>query len=67
MVGKTIKRFEEIEAWQKARNLTRAVYKITGRPSFSKDFSLKDQIRRASVSVMASIAEGFGRRSKRVY
>ena len=57
----TIKRFEDIEAWQKARVLTRHIYETTGRGPFARDFSLKDQIRRASVSGMSNIAEGFER------
>ena len=57
----TIKRFEEIEGWQKARELTRFVYQITGQEQFAKDFGLKDQIRRAAISVMSNIAEGFER------
>ncbi len=56
-------RFEEIQAWQKAREVTLQIYKITADGSFSKDFGLKDQIRRASVSIMANIAEGHGRRT----
>ena len=48
-----IERFEDIQAWQKARELNKDIYKVTMQPSFSKDFSLKDQIRRASVSIMA--------------
>lgn len=51
-----IQRFEDIQAWQKVRELNNDIYKITMNPSFSKDFSLKDQIRRASVSIMANIA-----------
>jgi four helix bundle protein len=57
----TIKQFQEIEAWQKARELTKIVYNLTNRGSFAKDFGLRDQIRRASVSIMSNIAEGFGR------
>jgi len=57
----TIRRFDEIEAWQKARELTKLVYKLSGCGSFAKDFGLRDQIRRASVSMMANIAEGFER------
>ena len=60
-----IERFEDIQAWQKARELNREIYEITKDAHFSKDFSLRDQIRRASVSIMANIAEGFGRRSKK--
>lgn len=62
-----IERFEDIQAWQKARELNKDIYKITMNPSFSKDFSLKDQTRRASVSIMANIAEGFGRKSNREF
>jgi four helix bundle protein len=52
---------------QKARELSRETYKITKNSNFSKDFSLRDQIRRASVSIMANIAEGYGRRSKKEF
>jgi four helix bundle protein len=57
----TIKHFEEIEAWQKARELTREVYGRSKVGLFSKDFGLRDQMRRAAVSVMSNIAEGFER------
>jgi len=57
------KKFEEIQAWQKAYEVTLVIYQITGAGSFAKDFGLRDQIRRASVSVMANIAEGHGRKS----
>lgn len=56
-----IEKFEDIEAWQKARELTQEIYRITNQGSFAKDFGLRDQIRRAAVSVMSNIAEGFGR------
>jgi len=55
----TIKRFEEIEAWQTARELTKLVYTITEEGKFARDFGLRDQIRRACVSIMSNIAEGF--------
>ena len=54
-----IKRFEDIQAWQEARTLTKMVYAFTGKEVFGKDFGLKDQIRRAAISVMSNIAEGF--------
>ena len=57
----TFQSFEEIEAWQQARTLTREVYAVSGQGSFTKDFGPRDQIRRASVSVMSNIAEGFER------
>jgi len=56
-----IERFEDLIAWQKARELTRRIYLYTGVGAFAKDFGLRDQIRRASVSVMSNIAEGFER------
>jgi four helix bundle protein len=56
-------KFEEIQAWQKAYEVTLRVYKLTASGGFAKDFGLRDQIRRASVSIMANIAEGHGRRS----
>jgi four helix bundle protein len=63
----TFKRFEDILAWQKARVITKQVYQLTSRGQFSKDFGLRDQARRASVSIMANIAEGFGRRSDKEF
>ena len=57
----TFNSFEEIEAWKRARLLVREIYAITNEGLFSKDFGLRNQIRRASVSVMANIAEGFER------
>lgn len=59
----TFKRFEDIQAWQKAREVTREVYSVTKLGGFARDFGLRDQIRRSSVSIMANIAEGFARRS----
>jgi len=63
----TIERFEDIEAWQKARKLTREIYRVTNQGAFAKDFGLRDQIRRASVSIMSNIAEGFGRGGNREF
>jgi four helix bundle protein len=57
----TFRSFVDIDAWKKGRELTVSVYDLTKNPPFSKDFPLRDQIRRACVSVMANIAEGFGR------
>jgi four helix bundle protein len=56
-----MKRFEDIEAWQHARQLTRMVYAATSDGMFAKDFGLRDQMQRAAVSLMSNIAEGFGR------
>jgi four helix bundle protein len=61
------KKFEEIQAWQKARNATKLIYEITSEGALAKDFGLRDQIRRASVSIMANIAEGQGRNSDREF
>ena len=57
----SIERFEDIAAWQKARELTRQIYRVTKSAEFSRDFGLRDQVRRAAVSIMSNIAEGFGR------
>lgn len=57
----TIAKFEDLIAWQKARLLTRAIYTRTDEGRFARDFGLRDQIRRSSVSVMSNIAEGFER------
>jgi four helix bundle protein len=56
-----IERFEDIEAWQKARELTQQIYAVSSDGAFARDFGLRDQIRRAAVSVMSNIAEGFER------
>ncbi len=63
----TFKRFEDIQAWQKARQVTRLIYQLSAEGHFAKDYGLRDQIQRASVSIMANIAEGFGRRSDKEF
>jgi four helix bundle protein len=55
----TAKRFEDLEVWQKAKELTNFIYRVSSAGIFSRDFGLRDQMRRASVSVMSNIAEGF--------
>lgn len=62
-----IKRFEEIEAWKEARKLTREVYRATRQGGFRRDFGLRDQVQRASISIMANIAEGFDAGSNREF
>ncbi|MBV9215859.1 MAG: four helix bundle protein [Acidobacteria bacterium] len=57
----TISRFEDIEAWKKSRDVTKDVYEFTKLDGFNKDFALRDQIRRAVISIMSNIAEGFER------
>jgi len=54
-----IERFEDIEAWKAARELSQEVYKITAQGQFTRDYGLRDQIQRAAISIMANIAEGF--------
>lgn len=58
-----IERFEEIKAWQLSRDLVLSVYQASGKGPFAADYALRDQIGRASVSVMSNIAEGFERES----
>src|SRR5262249_9815920 len=53
----TFRHFDDIEAWQRARELTKVVYQLSGRGQFAKDFGLRDQIGRATVSIMPNIAE----------
>ena len=57
----TIERFEDLEAWKLARELTSLVYTCSGAGNFGRDFALRDQIRRASISIVSNIAEGFER------
>jgi four helix bundle protein len=57
----TIKRFEDLEIWQMARQLCKEIFELTLRDNFIKDYSLKDQIRGSSGSIMDNIAEGFER------
>lgn len=63
----TIRQFEEILSWQKAKDLTREIYTATRKDEFSKDFALKDQIRRAAISITSNIAEGFERDGSREF
>ena len=62
-----IEKFEDLIAWQKARVLTKKIYEITNQGDFAKDYGLRDQIRRASVSIMSNIAEGFERFNKKEF
>ena len=62
-----IKKFEDIKAWQKARLLTNKIYVISNNNDFSKDFTLKGQIRKASISIMLNISEGYARKSSREF
>ncbi len=63
-----IQRFEDLEAWKISRDLTKEIYRITTGEKFARDFGLRDQIRRATVSIMSNVAEGFERVSdERIY
>lgn len=64
---KAIQRFENIEAWKEARKLVNMVYDVSNKEPLSRDFSLKNQIHGASVSIMSNIAEGFDRSSDREF
>lgn len=57
----TVRQFEELHVWQDARQMVAAVYAASNAAAFGRDFGLRDQIRRAAVSVMSNIAEGFER------
>ena len=61
-MNRAIERFEDLIAWQKARELTREVYRVTREGDFAKDWGLSGQIQRAAVSVMSNVAEGFERK-----
>ena len=62
-----IKKFEDLESWKKARQLTNKIYEATAEGSFTRDFGLKDQIRRASISILSNISEGFERGGDREF
>lgn len=59
-----IKRFEDLECWQEARNIVNRVYSVCSVNGFKRDYSLIDQIKRSAVSIMANIAEGFFKERK---
>ena len=63
----TAKRFEELEVWQSAKTLAVLVYKTTEKDGLKKDYGLKDQLRRASVSIVSNIAEGFERNGNKEF
>ncbi len=63
----SVKCFEDLQAFQRARELTRQVYRVSSAGRFSRDYPLRDQIRRAAISVMSNIAEGFERDGDREF
>ena len=64
---KPIRSFEDLFVWQLAIELVKQIYLITSKGSLKTDFALKDQLRRASISIPTNIAEGFERRSRKEY
>ncbi len=62
-----IEKFEEIRAWQSAREVVNRIYEISQDEKFKRDYSLGDQIKRASISIMSNIAEGFSRQSRKEF
>lgn len=60
-MGGTVKSFEDLRAWQEGRKLVNTIYALTNSTAFRKDLALRDQIRRAAISILLNIAEGFAR------
>jgi four helix bundle protein len=60
-------RFEDLPVWKESRRLTKDVYDISALGAFAKDFGLRDQMRRAAVSIMSNIAEGFEHRTNALF
>ncbi len=63
----TVERFEDLEVWRAARDVVNAVYKASSNGAFARDYALRDQIRRAAVSIPSNIAEGFSRHSNKEF
>ncbi len=63
----TVKNFEELKVWQQAKQIASLIYEYTGQKTFERDRMLVDQMRRAAVSIMANIAEGFERGSNKEF
>jgi len=66
-VAMKIEKFEDIEAWKKGRELAKDIYAVTGKGEFARDYGLKEQIRRAAVSVISNVAEGFSRQTDKEF
>ena len=67
MKKRTIENFEDLRVWQKGIELSKQIYLLTVKGEMSRDFGLRDRLRRAAVSVPTNIAEGFERRSRKEY
>ena len=67
MEKKKIETFEDLRVWQKGIELVKQIYLISNTGNLSRDFGLRDQLRRASVSIPTNIAEGFERASRKEY
>ena len=63
----TIRRFEDLEVWKKARELTKLVYQLTEAPQFNRDLRLRNQMRDAVVSILSNISEGFSRHTDKEF
>ncbi len=63
----TAERFEELEVWQRSRELTNMIYDLSEAGAFARDFGLRDQMRRAAVSIMSNVAEGFESRTQGLF
>ncbi len=63
----SVERFDDLRIWSLARDVAGLIYRLTAEPAFSRDFVLRDQLRRAAVSISSNIAEGFSRRSNKEF
>jgi four helix bundle protein len=63
----SVERFEDLQVWQRARELANLVYDLSATEVFARDFGLKDQMRRAAISIMSNIAEGFESRTQLLF
>ena len=62
-----IEKFEDLKVWQKSREINLKIYQLSNKGVFAKDFGLRDQIRRASISILSNIAEGFERNGNKEF
>jgi four helix bundle protein len=62
-----IERFEDVKSWQKGRELCKMIYAVTNKDRFNRDWGLRDQTRRAAVSIVSNIAEGFESQNNRTF